>query len=79
MNHNYTSEDLILYIYGETTPEVSEDIKAALAIDSALNYNYQQMVQTLRQLDNLNAEPSEACVDSILSYSKNSASMEEIH
>lgn len=51
MEHNFTSNDLLLYIYNELDPHLVPDMKVALQIDSRLADTYYTMLETLEMLD----------------------------
>ena len=68
--HALTTEDLLLFIYGETTSEQSIIIKKALENDWKLQEEYKTLLAEIGQLDELNFSPSNKVIDSILEYSK---------
>lgn len=68
--HALTTEDLLLFIYGETTSEESNTIKSALENDWKLQEEYKTLLAEIGQLNELNFSPSNKAIDSILEYSK---------
>jgi hypothetical protein len=68
--HALTSEDLLLFIYGETTSEQSINIKTALENDWKLQEEYKTLLTEIGQLDEINFSPSTKAIESILEYSK---------
>lgn len=68
--HALTTEDLLLFIYGEATIELSNTIKTALENDWKLQEEYRILLAEIEQLDEINLSPSTKAVDSILEYSK---------
>ncbi|MTI30591.1 hypothetical protein [Xanthovirga aplysinae] len=70
MTQTFTQDDVVKYLYKETTSEESEEIERALLFDTELLEVYHQMRAVVHQLDNLNFEPSERCSQKILDYSK---------
>lgn len=65
-----TQEDLLLYLYGETSPEQTQEIKIALEQDWNLKEAYLQLEQTKNELDGFSLSPSESSVNKILKYAE---------
>lgn len=63
----FTSDDLLLYLYHETTPEQTVAIETALEVDPALRDELNMMKDALPQTRKL-IKPSSAAVNSILAY-----------
>lgn len=70
MIKTFTQDDLVRYIYQETTPEESIEIETALIFDEQLAETYNNLSGTVESLKAVNLKPSEHTVDKILSYSK---------
>jgi len=70
MIKTFTQDDLIRYIYQETTAEESIEIETALIFDEALSDSYNELSRTVGLLKQVQVKPSEGTVDRILSYSK---------
>lgn len=70
MTKIFTHDDLIRYVYDETTTEENRLIEKALAIDIALLEQYQELQKLKVQLDGSMLAPSEKTIISILEYSK---------
>ncbi len=70
MTKIFTHDDLIRYVYDETTIEENRLIEKALAIDNALLEQYQELQGLKEQLDGSMLAPSEKVVNAILEYSK---------
>ncbi|GAA5042044.1 hypothetical protein GCM10011506_44210 [Marivirga lumbricoides] len=70
MTKIFTHDDLIRYVYDETTTEENRLIEKALAIDLALLEQYQELQKLKTQLDGSMMAPSEKTINSILEYSK---------
>ncbi len=70
MTKIFTHDDLIRYVYEETTTEENRLIEKALAIDNALLEQYQELQGLKEQLDGSMLAPSEKTVNAILEYSK---------
>ncbi|GAB5522658.1 MAG: hypothetical protein Roseis2KO_05300 [Roseivirga sp.] len=70
MIKTFTQDDLVRYIYQETTPEESIEIETALIFDEQLAEAYNDLNGTVESLKAVKLKPSENTVDKILSYSK---------
>ncbi|MES2850178.1 MAG: hypothetical protein V4685_14060 [Bacteroidota bacterium] len=63
-----TQEDLLQYIYGETSTEKTVAIKAALETDWNLNEQYKEMVAAKESLGSVNITPRKKAIDFVLNY-----------
>ena len=70
MIKTFTQDDLIRYIYQETTTEETIQMKIALTFDESLSECYHELSKTAKLLRRVPLKPSESCIDKILSYSK---------
>ena len=70
MTKTFTQDDLIKYIYRETTTEESIQIRTALNFDESLLECCHELSKTAELLKRVSFKPSESCIDKILSYSK---------
>lgn len=70
MTQTFTQDDLIRYIYHETTERETREIDKALICDSELQKQYKELVATKKQLDVIRMEPSEGCINGILNYAR---------
>lgn len=68
--HNFTPEDLLLYLYNETSPAKSAEIKAALETDWSLREQFEAIHSAQKKLETLKMSPSQQTVDSILNYAE---------
>ena len=64
----FTQEDLIRYLYKETSKQKTAAIKAALETDWNLQENYQNLLSSHRNLNNLSLSPRQEVVNNILDY-----------
>lgn len=78
MTHNFTPNDLIRFIYRETTSAEDVNIRQWLTDDSAAFDMFQKMSDSVSSLDFKAMEPSETSVNILLEFSKLSAH-EESH
>jgi len=68
--HNFTPEDLLLYLYKETSPAQTAEIKAALETDWSLREKFEVITSAQKRLEALKMSPSQQTVDNILSYAE---------
>ena len=66
--HSFMQEDLLSYIYGETSIDQSNAIRAALETDWVLKEKYQELVAAKNELADLKLSPRKEAVDFILNY-----------
>ncbi|MBP9882693.1 MAG: hypothetical protein KBF32_04780 [Chitinophagales bacterium] len=78
MIHNFTPNDLVRFIYRETTSVEDAAIREWLTDDSSAFSVFQEMSDTVRSLDIKEKEPSETSINILLEFSKLSAH-EESH
>ena len=70
----FTQEQLMLYLYGEASPILKLAIDKAMKEDPALQKEIKMLQRTRKQLDELKKSeksPSQASIDAILKYAKN--------
>lgn len=72
--HNFTLEDLLRYLYNETSPELTARIKAALENDWTLREKFEVMASAKKRLDALKTSPRQETIDNILNYAEKSVS-----
>jgi anti-sigma factor RsiW len=70
--HSFTPEDLLQYLYKETSQEKTSAIKAALETDFALREKLEVIQNGQQRLEKLNLSPRQEAVDSILKYAEKS-------
>ena len=63
-----TQEDLLQYIYGETSSEKTAAVKAALETNWNLREEYQVLISAQQSLEKVNLSPRKKAIDSILNY-----------
>ena len=63
-----TSEDLIKYVYNETSEQKSATIQAALQTDWSLREMYQQLLNSQSELNEIKFSPRRESVNKILEY-----------
>jgi hypothetical protein len=75
--HNFTPEDLVQYMYSETSPEKTTAIKAALETDWTLREMYDVIVSAQKRLEAFELSPREESVNNILRHAEKAIS--ELH
>jgi hypothetical protein len=70
MIKTFTQNDLIRYLYHETTAKETKEINKALICDSELQEQFKELTATKGQLDNARLQPSGAVVERILHYAR---------
>jgi len=68
--HNFTPEDLLQYLYNETSPAQTAEIKAALETDWSLREKFEVITSAQKRLEALKMSPSQQTVDNILNYAE---------
>lgn len=75
MHHNFTKEDVILYLYNELEPEKRPGMEMAIATDPELLVFFQESLLLMDKLSQIQDEP-DATVIRILGEESRSGSME---
>ena len=66
---NFTTEDLLVYMYNETDPQQLTEIESALTNDWALKQKYQVLIEAQERLSQTKLRsPRQHTVDVILKY-----------
>jgi len=66
--HNITPEDLVQYLYDETSAAKTTAIKAALKADLGLREAYEEMAKAKKQLEDIELKPRDEVVKKILEH-----------
>ena len=70
---SFTSEDLLQYLYKETSVEKTVEIKTALETDWALREEFNQLAVSKEMLDSVKVpSPRQQVLDNILKYAEKS-------
>jgi hypothetical protein len=72
--HNFTPEDLLLYLYNETSPAQTAEIKAALETDWSLREKFEVLTSAQSKLEALKMSPTPRTVNHILDYAEKAVS-----
>jgi hypothetical protein len=73
----FTQEDLVQYMYNETSPKKTASIKAALETDFSLREMFKVIVSAHERLNTVEYSPREQVIKKLLRYAKKTAS--ELH
>ncbi len=65
---NITPEDLVRYLYNETSERKTAAIKAALQADWNLRESYEKLVNSHKSLSSIKHSPRSESVNNILAY-----------
>lgn len=68
MTQTFTPDDLLRYLYEDTTTEEKLEIEKALQSDTNLQQQFEQLQEDMQLLDDLALEPSTGCVNHIMEY-----------
>ena len=68
--HNFSPEDLILYLYKETSPDTTAAIEGALESDWTLREKLAVIKTSSERLDNLKVSPRTEIILNVLHYAR---------
>lgn len=68
--NSFTQEDLLLYMYKETSPQKTAAISAALETDFELRDGYEALTSAQESLETINVSPRKKALDFILNYAE---------
>jgi len=66
--HNYSPEDLLLYLYKETSPETTAAIEDALKTDWTLREKLNVLQTSMNRLDTIKVAPRTEVILNVLKY-----------
>ena len=70
--HNFTPEDLLQYLYKETSTEKTASLQAGLEFDWNLREQFELMTTAHSRLEPIRLSPSQRTINSILAYAEKS-------
>jgi len=73
---NFTPEDLLLYLYNETSAEQNKAIEEALKKDWALNQKLEVLKASKQKLDKITVSPRTEVVLNVLNYAREKSAEE---
>ena len=68
--HSFTPEDIVQYVYNETSQEKSAMLKAALETDWILREKFEAISTAINGLERITLSPRKIAVDNILNYAE---------
>jgi len=68
--YSFTQEDLLQYLYKETSTEKSAVLRAALETDWILRERFEIISAAINSLEKLELSPRKIAVENILNYAK---------
>lgn len=68
MIRTFTQNDLIRFIYRETTEEETQEINRVLSADPELQRQYRDLLLSAKSLDKASLEPPARATESIMNY-----------
>ncbi len=74
---SFTPEDILLYLYKETSPEMTRAIEEALTKDWALREKLNVLQASMQRLENITESPRTEVVLNILNYARKTAKKQE--
>lgn len=75
----FTTEDMIQYLYNETSPDLTLAIKAALESDWTLREEFEELQATKKELNPVLMSPRAQSIDLILKYAEQSVAELPVH
>ena len=73
---NFTPEDLLLYLYKETSPRQNAAIEKALAKDWTLREKLAVLKNSIQRLDKIKQSPRTEVVLNVLNYAREKSAQE---
>lgn len=70
MIRTFTHDDVIRYVYHETSKEESQEIEKAIICDADLQIMFKEINGVKNRLDEAQKTPSKMVINNILNYSK---------
>ncbi|MGC4035072.1 MAG: hypothetical protein QM764_03860 [Chitinophagaceae bacterium] len=74
---SFTPEDILLYLYKDTSPEMTVAIEAALKSDWTLREKMEVLKASMTRLDNITESPRTEIVLNILNYARKKVEKQE--
>lgn len=68
--HSFTPDDLLLYLYKETSPEMTSAIEAAIEEDYSLRESLNELKASIDSLEKEEISPRDESIDKILQYAE---------
>lgn len=69
MNANFTTNDLLLFLYGEMSPDRAAELTEVMLSDASLRAEFQKLKETKDKLNTEEFEPDPTTVHMVMDYS----------
>ena len=79
MNPKFTQEEILQYLYKETSPQKSKQIEEYINKDRAAKLFYLESKDTMLQLDELKESPNDTSIRIVMEAISKSSRLEETH
>jgi hypothetical protein len=76
--HNYSPEDLILYLYKETSPETSAAIEEAIKSDWTLREKLEVLKTSMKRLDSIVTSPRTELILNVMKYAAKESEVSKV-
>ena len=71
---NFTPEDLLLYLYKESSPQLTAAVKQALQLDWTLREKFNVLKTSMLRLEKIQQSPRTEVILSIMNYAREKSS-----
>jgi hypothetical protein len=76
--HNYSPEDLILYLYKETSPEATAAIEEAIKTDWTLREKLEVLKTSIKRLDSIVTSPRTELILYVMKYASKESEVSKV-
>jgi hypothetical protein len=76
--HNYSPEDLILYLYKETSPEATAAIEEAIKTDWTLREKLEVLKTSMKRLDSIVTSPRTELILNVMKYAAKQSEVSKV-
>jgi len=76
--HNYSPEDLILYLYKETSPETTAAIEEAINTDWTLREKLEVLKDSMKRLDSIVTSPRTELILNVMKYAAKESEVSKV-
>jgi hypothetical protein len=76
--HNYSPEDLILYLYKETNPETTAAIEEAIKTDWTLREKLEVLKTSMKRLDSIITSPRAELILNVMKYAAKESEVSKV-
>jgi hypothetical protein len=76
--HNYSPEDLLLYLYKETSPETTAAIEEAIKSDWTLREKLEVLKTSMKRLDSIIISPRTELILNVMKYAAKESEVSKV-